>query len=162
MQYLDIIITFIREQKLLEIIIVLSILFITIITVNIVLNYFKNKIKNIKLKIVIDLLKTPILITVTTLWMLFYINQTGILPDIFPVFEKIVKTLLFIYYLTLLSSINKMFLFPSINKVLIYKKVSKHILHLVDKVFGIIIFIIAIFWILSIWEINLTPLLASA
>jgi hypothetical protein len=76
MEYIDIIINFIKENNLLRVIIILLVLFTFIFTLNIIISYIKNKAKNNKAKKIITFFKAPILVTITIIGMLFYIKQS--------------------------------------------------------------------------------------
>ena len=76
MEYIDIIINFIKENNLFRIIIILLVLFTFIFILNIIINYIKNKTKNNKTKKIITFLKAPVLLTITITGMLFYLKQS--------------------------------------------------------------------------------------
>ena len=75
---------------------------------------------------------------------------------------EILNTILFMYYLSVASKLNKIFGLPAVKKILKSKKVGKDLQMLVEKFISIGVFIIGVYIILNVWEINLTPLLASA
>ncbi len=161
-EYINIAVEFIANNSWVKIVIILTLFLFAMWILNFVINFIRNRVKNEKVKSMIHFLKRPLIITLTIIWVLFYLKQSSVLGESYSTVEKVFNTVLFIYYLSIASKLNKIFLIPVIKKTLSAKKVPKDVLMLVEKIIGVTVFIIWIYIILSVWEINLTPLLASA
>gem|GEM_PF-5315808 len=110
----------------------------------------------------INVVRRPILLTLALLGLLFYIGQSHIAGDSFYIIARIFNTILYVYYLSLGVKINNMFILPIIKKKMSERDVDKDVVILIDKLISAFIIVFGIYVILSIWELNLTPLLASA
>ncbi len=161
-KYIELISNFAWEYPWIKIIIILALFLFAIWVLNVVINFINNRVKSEKTKSIIHFLKRPILITITVIGILFYIKQSWVLWSTYDIVEKVLNTILFIYYLTIASKLTKIFILPWVKKILKARKVPRDVLVIVDKLISITVFIVGIYIILSVWNINLTPLLASA
>jgi len=162
MEYLNSLFELLKENNILKVVIILSLLFIFILCLNIFIDFMQSKVINKKAKSAVLFLKTPILITITIVWSLVYIKQYLVLGENYEIFSNIIRTSLFIYYLIVINKLKKVLFSPIIRKILVQKKVSKDILIIVDKMLWIFIFTIWVYIIFTLWGVNLTPLLAWA
>ncbi len=162
MQYIDIILNFTKTHPWVNVVIILTVFLFLIGLLNLIINIIHKKVTNQKIKSIIYFLKKPILITLTVSGVLFYLKQSEVLWWSYDLVEKIFNTILFIYYLSIVKKLNQIFLLPAVNNILKAKKVPRDVMLLIDKIIGVAIFMVGIYIILSVWKINLTPLLASA
>lgn len=161
-EYIKLATDFIIEHPWLKVIIILTVFLFFIGVLNVVINFIRDRVKNERVKSIIHFFKRPILTTMTVIGILFYLKQSEVLGAGYDVVEKILNTILFIYYLLVAKKLNKIFALPAVKKVLNSRKIGKDLQMLVEKFISIGVFIIGVYIILNVWELNLTPLLASA
>lgn len=109
---------------------------------------------------ILKLLANPIFITVLLIGLIHCLSLIRLEESLFKILSKTGRSIILLSWL--ITTIRVVSIFSKKPHSLLHGKIGRDLVLIIDKILFILMLILGAYWLLSIWNVDLTPLLASA